>query len=324
MKAFLSKLCGSPQYIPRSQTEFQPGRDIPVSERLNFLPTGSLLPNAKPSWLPGASTQGRVVESMTSVKRCHSVRHDRSSASPRWTIGAGSSLRVMTSRKTSFANSVCCAGRNVTRTTFCADFCTPASGGPLFSCSCVSAMSVMPAVGAAHAGESNSGSSTTEASGQHSSFILLSLWSAMHCFVRKFACLLLLSALAGCTTPLPRDAQLPPPETHKIDGCSLAPDFDFEACCDAHDEVYWRGGTCAAPDCRPRTASLYRGERPTDPCEGVLPRSAPRRRALIAVAVALGIRLAIRHRLFRSVRVTATRRLLQRLSPLVGTCPATS
>lgn len=66
----------------------------------------------------------------------------------------------------------------------------------------------------------------------------------MHCFVKKFACWLLLPALAGCAMPLPRDAPEPPPETRKIDGCSFAPDFDFAACCDAHDEVYWRGGSC--------------------------------------------------------------------------------
>lgn len=61
----------------------------------------------------------------------------------------------------------------------------------------------------------------------------------------------------------------------------------------------------AAPRCRSGTASLYRGERPTDPRQGVLLRGAPWRRALVAVALALGIRPAIPHRLFRSVRVRA-------------------
>lgn len=30
------------------------------------------------------------------------------------------------------------------------------------------------------------------------------------------------------------------------DGCSMVPDFDFTNCCEAHDAIYWEGGTEAA------------------------------------------------------------------------------
>jgi hypothetical protein len=52
-----------------------------------------------------------------------------------------------------------------------------------------------------------------------------------------------LCALAGCTTPLPRNAGEPPDKFH-TDGCSGAPDLNFRACCETHDLAYWRGGSC--------------------------------------------------------------------------------
>jgi len=35
----------------------------------------------------------------------------------------------------------------------------------------------------------------------------------------------------------------PPPRACHVDGCSLAPDFDFTLCCDRHDVRYWPGGS---------------------------------------------------------------------------------
>ena len=29
----------------------------------------------------------------------------------------------------------------------------------------------------------------------------------------------------------------------RVDGCTLAPDFTFASCCDAHDVAYWQGGS---------------------------------------------------------------------------------
>jgi hypothetical protein len=31
-----------------------------------------------------------------------------------------------------------------------------------------------------------------------------------------------------------------------VDGCSMAPDFNFIDCCDQHDARYWLGGSAAA------------------------------------------------------------------------------
>ncbi|MBX9607094.1 MAG: phospholipase [Gammaproteobacteria bacterium] len=58
--------------------------------------------------------------------------------------------------------------------------------------------------------------------------------------------------LAGCATsrPCPHPGAVaaadPPPAACRVDGCTLAPDLDFQDCCDAHDEAYWAGGTRAA------------------------------------------------------------------------------
>ncbi len=53
--------------------------------------------------------------------------------------------------------------------------------------------------------------------------------------------------LGGCATHRPCPVSPIPNSTiadHacRIDGCTLAPDFDFAACCDAHDVAYWQGG----------------------------------------------------------------------------------
>lgn len=34
-----------------------------------------------------------------------------------------------------------------------------------------------------------------------------------------------------------------PPNACMVDGCSMAPDFNFASCCDRHDVRYWRGGS---------------------------------------------------------------------------------
>lgn len=34
-----------------------------------------------------------------------------------------------------------------------------------------------------------------------------------------------------------------PPNECRVDGCSMAPDFDFVQCCNNHDVRYWMGGT---------------------------------------------------------------------------------
>ncbi len=55
---------------------------------------------------------------------------------------------------------------------------------------------------------------------------------------------------AGCAATRPCDPQLAPPalaeqppRSCRVDGCSLAPDFDFTHCCDRHDSRYWPGGS---------------------------------------------------------------------------------
>lgn len=57
-------------------------------------------------------------------------------------------------------------------------------------------------------------------------------------------------AISSCATHRPCDPQLilgtdpsAPPKECRVDGCSLAPDFDFRRCCDEHDVRYWVGGT---------------------------------------------------------------------------------
>ncbi len=46
-----------------------------------------------------------------------------------------------------------------------------------------------------------------------------------------------------------------PPRPCRVDGCSLAPDFDFGYCCDEHDVRYWSGGTAEQ---RQRTDRAFR------------------------------------------------------------------
>jgi hypothetical protein len=53
----------------------------------------------------------------------------------------------------------------------------------------------------------------------------------------------LLSSLTGCVAPLPKEPGSPP-FAFKTEGCTLAPDFDFTACCETHDYAYWKGGSC--------------------------------------------------------------------------------
>ena len=53
--------------------------------------------------------------------------------------------------------------------------------------------------------------------------------------------------LGGCAThrpcpTLPALDSTKPVHACRMDGCTLAPDFNFAACCDAHDVVYWQGG----------------------------------------------------------------------------------
>jgi hypothetical protein len=66
------------------------------------------------------------------------------------------------------------------------------------------------------------------------------------------ALLILLATLtfSGCATYRPCDPQLmphtgltAPPNECRVDGCTLAPEFDFPHCCDEHDTRYWAGGT---------------------------------------------------------------------------------
>ena len=58
---------------------------------------------------------------------------------------------------------------------------------------------------------------------------------------------LTLGAIAGCASYSPcateqQHVAPAPPLACKIDGCTLAPDFDFAECCNRHDEQYWQGG----------------------------------------------------------------------------------
>ena len=67
--------------------------------------------------------------------------------------------------------------------------------------------------------------------------------------------------LGGCAAHRPCPASPIPDSTvadHacRIDGCTLAPDFNFAACCDAHDVAYWQGGNA---DQRPFDSVLPTG-----------------------------------------------------------------
>lgn len=84
-------------------------------------------------------------------------------------------------------------------------------------------------------------------------------------------------AIGGCARQIPCDAigALPagvpqPPRACVVDGCSMAPDFNFARCCDEHDARYWRGGSaeeraladaefgqCVAAKNHPVLARLY-------------------------------------------------------------------
>ena len=58
-----------------------------------------------------------------------------------------------------------------------------------------------------------------------------------------------LVVLAGCATYRPCEpapvaiAGSQPTRSCRVDGCTLAPDFNFTDCCDRHDRLYWQGGT---------------------------------------------------------------------------------
>jgi hypothetical protein len=45
------------------------------------------------------------------------------------------------------------------------------------------------------------------------------------------------------TTPAMASHLTKPPLPFVNDGCSAAPDLDFRSCCEAHDRVYYQGGT---------------------------------------------------------------------------------
>ena len=55
--------------------------------------------------------------------------------------------------------------------------------------------------------------------------------------------------LGGCASYQPCPTQIVnsnlPDHACRLDGCTLAPDFNFPACCDAHDIEYWQGGSAA-------------------------------------------------------------------------------
>lgn len=55
--------------------------------------------------------------------------------------------------------------------------------------------------------------------------------------------------IAGCARQVPCGPEYTmsvgasPPNACWVDGCSMAPDFNFASCCDQHDVRYWRGGS---------------------------------------------------------------------------------
>lgn len=64
---------------------------------------------------------------------------------------------------------------------------------------------------------------------------------------------LMAMAINGCARQIPCAAieAMPadpprPPNACVVDGCSMAPDFDFARCCNQHDARYWRGGSANA------------------------------------------------------------------------------
>lgn len=66
--------------------------------------------------------------------------------------------------------------------------------------------------------------------------------------LQRLSPLCLCLALGSCATTQDiqryRRGEAPPTE-FVTDGCSVVPDFDFGACCVAHDRAYWQGGSCA-------------------------------------------------------------------------------
>lgn len=54
---------------------------------------------------------------------------------------------------------------------------------------------------------------------------------------------LCLISTSGCAIVGPHPAQ-EPPQPFATDGCTLSPDLNFAHCCEAHDRIYWRGGSC--------------------------------------------------------------------------------
>jgi len=64
------------------------------------------------------------------------------------------------------------------------------------------------------------------------------------------------SASRPCTTDSASNPGTPgPPHPCRMDGCSMAPDFDFGDCCDLHDARYWSGGSAEE---RKRTDQEFR------------------------------------------------------------------
>lgn len=72
-----------------------------------------------------------------------------------------------------------------------------------------------------------------------------------HSATRLRGCLLLLLSvlgLAACASTQDIERYRrgeTPPTAYVSDGCSVVPDLDFGACCEAHDRAYWQGGACA-------------------------------------------------------------------------------
>lgn len=65
-----------------------------------------------------------------------------------------------------------------------------------------------------------------------------------------FLVLLITVTITGCAADRPCDPRFvpdtyaaAPPHECRVNGCSLAPDFNFPRCCDTHDARYWAGGT---------------------------------------------------------------------------------
>lgn len=80
------------------------------------------------------------------------------------------------------------------------------------------------------------------------------LFRRQRAWLRRLAAVFFLSVgvavIAGCSSPAPCgseggvSADTPgPPSACRVDGCSVAPDFNFASCCNDHDARYWRGGS---------------------------------------------------------------------------------